>query len=311
MVEIFVNLKRFDVPRELGGVCKQRDPKRWIEGVIGGVKESGLTRNERLHLTFLLPEALLIPAIECMRSFPPSDRTTLDIGCQSVYRENVAPGGNFGAFTSLLPAAAASNMGCTWTMVGHSEERKDKFEVMAAYDPHIGESSAAAGNAHEAIDTLLNRAALKALESGLNVLFCIGETAEERGVGTFAEQKPLIRKVLKSQLTHGLNDAGRYGRARRIAIAYEPRWAIGPGKTPPGADYIEFVSAFVKEETGKILGFRPPVVYGGGLKEENAAEIAGVKHIDGGLVALTRFTGEIGFNPQDLKSIIEKYLSAL
>ena len=52
----------------------------------------------------------------------------------------------------------------------------------------------------------------------------------------------------------------------------------------------------------------PPVVYGGGLKEANAEEIAGVATIDGGLVALTRFSQPIGFDPDDLRIIVEKYM---
>ena len=59
----------------------------------------------------------------------------------------------------------------------------------------------------------------------------------------------------------------------------------------------------VKEE----FGFEPGVVYGGGLKEQNAGMIAAIETIDGGLVALTRFTGQIGFYPEELKKIIEKY----
>jgi triosephosphate isomerase len=51
------------------------------------------------------------------------------------------------------------------------------------------------------------------------------------------------------------------------------------------------------------------VVYGGGLKEENAGMIAGIKMIDGGLVALTRFTGEIGFDVAGLRGIVDKYLA--
>ena len=68
------------------------------------------------------------------------------------------------------------------------------------------------------------------------------------------------------------------------------------------------MSAYIKSACMELFGFEPPVVYGGGLKEENAAMIAGIKTIDGGLVALTRFTGDIGFEPEGLKKIIEKYL---
>ena len=55
------------------------------------------------------------------------------------------------------------------------------------------------------------------------------------------------------------------------------------------------------------FGFEPGVVYGGGLKEENAGMIAHIETIDGGLVALTRFTDQIGFYPEELKKIIEEY----
>ena len=55
-------------------------------------------------------------------------------------------------------------------------------------------------------------------------------------------------------------------------------------------------------------GLIPAVVYGGGLEEENAKMISNIPAIDGGLVALTRFTGDIGFYPDELRSIIDKYL---
>ena len=58
-----------------------------------------------------------------------------------------------------------------------------------------------------------------------------------------------------------------------------------------------------------MLSVELPVVYGGGLKEENAKMIAGIETIDGGLVALTKFTGDIAFEPAGLKTIIETYLS--
>jgi triosephosphate isomerase len=95
-----------------------------------------------------------------------------------------------------------------------------------------------------------------------------------------------------------------------IVIGYEPIWAIGPGRVPPGPDYISFVSALIKQIVRENFDVEVAVVYGGGLKEENAATIAGIPTIDGGLVALTRFTGEIGFDVLELKIIVQKYLSA-
>ena len=121
------------------------------------------------------------------------------------------------------------------------------------------------------------------------------------------EQKPRIEAVLKRQLSLGLKDAQTHLPERQIFIGYEPIWAIGPGKTPPGQEYIRYVSQHIKTVVEAEFGFVPGVVYGGGLKEENAGMIAAIETIDGGLVALTRFTGEIGFEPEELKKIIEKY----
>jgi len=308
MVEIFVNLKRFDVPRKFGGVCPELDPNKWIESVIRKTIEFGLGKSDKAHLTFLLPESLLLSAMKEMRRYPQSETENLDIGSQSVFRENIAPGGNFGAFTSNLPAAAAAHIGCAWTMIGHSEERKDKFEMIAEYDPSILGESENMKKANHAINTILNKAVFNALESDIHVLLCVGETAEERGEGDFAQQKPRIMEVLGSQLEIGLRGTDRFYPLKKIVIGYEPRWAIGPGKTPPGADYIGFVSNYIKEKVKELFKYEPPVVYGGGLKEENAKEISNIDTIDGGLVALTRFTGDIGFEPEGLKAIIEKYL---
>ena len=117
-----------------------------------------------------------------------------------------------------------------------------------------------------------------------------------------------IETVLKKQVE--LNMAGVADKLgdRQLAIGYEPIWAIGPGKTPPGAEYIGFVSSLIKTASTDLFGIDPVVVYGGGLKEENAAMIAGIDTIGGGLVALTKFTPPIGFEPKDLRVIIDKYL---
>ena len=124
----------------------------------------------------------------------------------------------------------------------------------------------------------------------LDVLYCIGENADEQ---------PRWQEVLKEQLTVGLEGVDK----SKVTIAYEPVWAIGPGKIPPDADYIRKIASYVKEVTDGM-----DVVYGGGLKTDNAKMLASVKEIDGGLIALTRFSGEIGFYPDEYLEIIKTYL---
>ena len=308
MVEIFVNLKRFDVPKRLGGICLHDNPQEWIENIINQSVQLGLGQLDGISLTYLLPEALLLSAIDQLQRHPAQAIRTLNIGCQSVFREDVVKGGNFGAFTSNLPATAAKNLGCSWAMIGHSEERKDKFGLFEKFESAVSSDAALMKKANDVLNAIVNEEVVCAFNAGLNVLLCVGETAEERGEGSFEEQQPRIETILKSQLNSGLRGIQKYYPEKALVIGYEPRWAIGPGKTPPGAEYIGFVSATIKSICRDLFGSRPPVVYGGGLKEDNAAMIAGIDTIDGGLVALTKFTGDIAFEPEGLKTIIEKYV---
>lgn len=308
MKHIFVNLKRFDVSRQFGGLCAFDSSKEWIEGVVAETIGQGLGGMNEISLTFLLPESLLIPAVEKLARYPASDTANIHIGCQGVYRENIRPGGNFGAFTTNRPAAAARNLGCSWAMLGHSEERKDKLGIIGEFLGSGSESCKLAIEGADAVSRVINKEVLCAMEAGLDVLVCVGETAEEKGPGSLEEQQENVRIVLKRQLKLCLNGVMDHLEDREVVVGYEPIWAIGPGKTPPGTEYIDFVSAYIKEVVYEFYGFCPQVVYGGGLKEENARAVCSVKNIDGGLVALTRFTGEIGFYPGDLKKIIAECL---
>ena len=113
------------------------------------------------------------------------------------------------------------------------------------------------------------------------------------------ESKVKTLIMLGEQLSVGLEGVD----TSKVVIGYEPVWSIGPGKTPAGKDYITMIARFVKERTGGL-----DVVYGGGLKVDNAEMLASIDEIDGGLIALTRFQGEIGFYPDEYLEIIKTYL---
>ena len=104
---IFVNLKRFDVPPEAGGVNWLARPEKWAGEIISGVRE-GLEGYpaEQVSFTFFFPEAHVAQAAAARGA------SSLVIGCQGVHWDDVAPGGNFGAFTSSRPAAAMAALGC-------------------------------------------------------------------------------------------------------------------------------------------------------------------------------------------------------
>ena len=303
---IFVNLKRFDVPRSRGGVCPKDNPREWMEWIIEESVRQNLGSIPGLELIYLLPEALILPAVQALAQFGESRVGAISLGSQGVYREDVQPGGNFGAFTTNLPAAAAKNMGCDWAIIGHSEERKDLLGVIEAYDPECSTNEAKRTEAAQTVDALINREVHCAVNAGLRVLLCVGESRLERGEGSPEDQNARIRAVLQRQLQRGMHSYPPTAPGVPV-IGYEPIWAIGPGRTPPGPEYIDFVSSAIQELVKSSFGFVSPVVYGGGLKEENAASIAGVPGIDGGLVALTRFEGDIGFEPDGLARIIQCY----
>jgi triosephosphate isomerase len=311
MRKIFVNLKRFEVPKSRGGLCPLNDPIAWIEEILRDTVKLGLGEQDALQLTYLLPEGLISTAVRQLKYYPSEKTQRIAIGCQGVHWENIQAGKNFGAFTSSLPAAAAAALGSQWAIIGHSEERKAKMQVMCTYEPEIETDPVLRALSNRATEQLIQAEVAAALDSGLGVLLCVGESAEERGDGVFEEQQARIAEILRAQLSGDLSSPQPALKEGRIVIGYEPLWAIGPGKTPPGAEYIRFVSAKIKEIVRENFNAGVEVVYGGGLKEENAAMLGSIDTIAGGLVALTHFTGEIGFSVPELKSIIDKYLSAI
>ena len=280
MKHIFLNLKRFDIPRDWGGVNSIAEPADWGGYIVNhtqdGVKELLEAAKEETEFVMYVPEAHVIPAVQAKTADSP-----VVIGCQSVFRDDVAEGRNFGAFTSNRTAKAMKALGCGSVLIGHCEERNDKAGILA----EAGVTDTAA------VNRLLNQEVCRAVEAGLSVLYCIGEKAEEQD---------RWKEVLREQIETGL--AGVPEEAP-VVIAYEPVWAIGPGKIPPDQAYITKIADYVK----KVSGGRD-VVYGGGLKQDNAKMLSEIPSIDGGLIGLTRFSGEIGFYPEEYLEIAGIYL---
>ena len=185
-------------------------------------------------------------------------------------------------FTTGRPAASMKAAGCDAVIIGHCEERNFLNGILE--EAGVQDSPA--------VNRILNQEVRAAVNRGLKVLYCIGEKSEEQD---------RWQEVLDAQLEIGLQDVDR----SMVSIAYEPVWSIGPGKTPAGKEYITMIAGFVKEKTDGM-----DLVYGGGLKQDNAEMLASIKDIDGGLIALTRFTGEIGFYPEEYLEIIDIYMNA-
>ena len=276
MKHIFLNLKRFDVPVALGGVNRIAPLNEWGTYIVQNTQEA-LKKYDPSEVEFVqyFPEAHLLNAVAAR-----CENSPVQVGCQSVYRMNTAVGGNFGAFTTNRPVSIMKAMDVNYTIIGHCEERNDKMGILA--EAGVVDT--------KAVNRILNQEIKLAVANGMKVLYCIGEKDTE--LENWDE-------VLREQLEIGLEGVDKF----QVVIGYEPIWSIGPGKTPAGKDYITKIARFVKEVTGGI-----DVVYGGGLKVDNAEMLASIEEIDGGLIALTRFQGEIGFYPDEYIEIIRTYL---
>ena len=278
MKHIFLNLKRFDIVPELGGVNRLAAPAQWGEAVTSSIRQVA-EAHEDVEFAAFLPEAHLVGAVRGAEGSP------LGVGCQGVHTADTAVGGGFGAFTTLRTGNSVAQLGCGWALVGHCEERMNLRAVM-------GEAGAEGPEVEAAVSRILSREVVAAQAAGLKVLFCMGERTEEQ---------PEWERVISDQVQQGLDGAD----PDRVRIAYEPVWSIGPGKVPADAPYIQKVARLVKSYAPGV-----DVVYGGGLKADNAEMLAGIPEVDGGLIALTRFSGQIGFYPDEYAQIVELYLNA-
>lgn len=152
----------------------------------------------------------------------------ISMGAQNTYFEEK------GAFTGEISPAMIKDLGVEYVIIGHSERRK-----------YFGES-----------DETINKKIKASLNAGLKVIFCIGETAEEREAGN-------KNKVLETQIKNGLDGVGDL---KDVNIAYEPVWAIGTGNNcgvDEAKEALEFIKKNVKSDLTRIL-------YGGSVKSENS-----------------------------------------
>ncbi len=162
-----------------------------------------------------------------------------------------------GAYTGETSLDMVKSVGAEWALVGHSERR------------------AIFGEKNDFLATKVEFA----LNNAVRVIYCIGETLEEREEGK-------LKEVLASQLKEGLALLPQDYKVEDLAIAYEPVWAIGTGKVASEDDILE-AHALVRELLVEILANKATetrILYGGSVKPENAKSIMAIKNVDGVLV---------------------------
>ncbi|MCA9277527.1 MAG: triose-phosphate isomerase [Phycisphaeraceae bacterium] len=162
-----------------------------------------------------------------------------------------------GAYTGEVSLPMLKDCGCAWVLVGHSERRHV-----------IGET-----------DVIVNQKLRAALDAGLDVVLCIGETLDQREAG---QTDAINEQQLRSGLALVPDDV-----IGRIVIAYEPVWAIGTGKTATPADAQaahQQIRAVLADMHDDRLASEIRIQYGGSVKPGNAPELAQMPDIDGFLV---------------------------
>ncbi len=277
MKHIHLNLKRFDIKKEYGGVNTNEDLNQWASSIIEASEDElkMIASEKDVEFSMYFPEIHLLNAINARK-----DSESFSIGCQGVYEEDSSVGGNFGAFTSHRTGNSMRQAGVDSVIIGHLEERLGLKNILR--EGSVSDFSS--------VNRILNKRVKKAVESGLKVLFCIGETLEERDNW---------KEVLKEAIEVGLDGIAR----DNVIIAYEPAWAIGPGKVPPTSQEIKEIVDYIKTIDKDL-----EVLYGGGLKKDNAKDLSKIDSLDGGLIALTRFSGDIGFYTDEYLEIIREFL---
>lgn len=183
-------------------------------------------------------------------------KQVIDINKVGLAAENCADHAS-GAYTGEVSAAMVASTGANYVILGHSERR---------------------GYYNETPQILKEKVDL-ALENGLKIIFCCGESLEERENGSF---KAVIEKELRESLFHLTPEQWAC-----ITIAYEPIWAIGTGKTAT-SDQAQEVHAFIRSlvagQYGDRLADDTTILYGGSCKPANAPELFAKPDIDGGLI---------------------------
>lgn len=227
-----------------------------------------IAANWKMNKTRAQAEAVAAEVAASLKEQPAQDReviifppaTSLDCvsqASQGLYEtgiQNFYPAED-GAYTGEISPAMVHDAGGTWALVGHSERRHIFMEP----------------------DALIAEKVNFALAHDLKVMLCVGETLEERE----ADQ---LRTVLLRQITSGVSGQSAAS-VDNIAVAYEPVWAIGTGKSAGSREILE-AHEIIRDILRAVFsdGESVPILYGGSVKPGNAHEILGLDNVNGLLV---------------------------
>jgi len=200
------------------------------------IKFSKTNKKNKFKIVYCPPNTLIRPLSRKLK------KTKIEVGAQNCHHWY-----DYGAHTGQVNSRMIKNVGAKYIILGHSENRQ------------LGET-----------DNLINLKIKSAIKSGLKIVFCIGETLNER-------RTKKTNQILKSQIEKGLKSIKH---TSRIIIAYEPVWSIGTGVIPNEDDLIKTIS-FIKSRFVKKY---PKILYGGSVNTNNADKLKKIPNIDGFLI---------------------------
>jgi len=191
-------------------------------------------KNNKFKLIYCPPSTLIFPLAKKLKF------TSIDIGGQNCHENQ-----NYGAHTGQINSKMLKDVGANYVILGHSENRE------------LGEN-----------DYLINEKIKNSIKSGLKVIFCVGETLNQK-------KKKLTKKILAKQIKRGLKNIKN---KKKILIAYEPVWSIGSGLIPRHTELFEIIK-FIKTKVKNAK-----VLYGGSVNPKNINDLKKINNVDGFLI---------------------------
>ena len=274
---IFAFTKWFKKYKRLTSILTFKKKKNMAKKIVAGNWKMNKNLQEGIALAKELTEVVKNPNCEVIIGTPfihlASVAQVIEGSCVKLSAENCADKAS-GAYTGEVSAEMVKSTGAEYVILGHSERREYY---------------------HETPEILKEKVEL-ALANGLKVIFCIGESLEQREAN---EQEAVCKAELAGSVFHLKAEQWK-----NIVIAYEPIWAIGTGKTAT-AEQAEEIHAYIRSCVAEVYGAEAAaetsILYGGSCKASNAPELFAKPNIDGGLI------GGASLKAADFKGIIDAW----
>jgi len=211
-----------------------------LNSINSVIKLSKSRKFKKAKIIYCPPYTLLHNFVEKFK------KTKIDVGAQNCHQSDIN-----GPFTGSINSKMVKNLGCSYVIIGHSENRLRGDD-----------------------NKLINKKIKASLNNNLKILFCIGETLKEK-------KTKKTKKILTSQIINGLK---KIKNIKKIIFAYEPVWSIGTGIIPKQHELINNIVFIRKLLKKRLKSKNPEILYGGSVNPKNINELKNINEIDGFLI---------------------------